>query len=271
MKPLNLNNPLVYLVGGFLIAFSIYLFVHMFEGGGKLQEAADSYRAGENAKTIAERQEAFNNALKLYKELEAEYHPIYGNGKLYYDIANTFFQLGQYGQAAYYYYQAEELMPRSEDVQQNLKQALMKLGNYYAPQESVFKKIFFFHNYLSLPERLQLFFVMALATLALSSAYIWSRRRILKGFIALAGFICLIFFISVCYSRYFEPVEGVVVQAVSLYRDAGTQYAKVKKEPVLAGTKVEVLAVLKEGKWLKILTPDGTLGYLPANSTRVIE
>jgi tetratricopeptide (TPR) repeat protein len=239
---------------------------------GPRKEAYESYLAGEQAKTIAERQDAFNKSLKLYSDLASENHPTYGSGKLYYNLGNSYYQLGEYGLAAANYYQAAALRPRSEDVQQNLKQTLKKLGIKNPPQESVFKRIFFFHSYFSLPERLEAFFILGLITWILGSIFIWTgyRLRWLKGLMALTATLSILFLLSSFYTHYVEPLEGVIVNPSVLYRDAGTQYAKVQEDPVGAGIKVEVLSVLQEGQWVKILTPDGVLGFVPADSIRII-
>ena len=240
------------------------------ETKSQLKEAQAEYFKGETAATLGKRQDAFNKALAFYTDFESQYHPIYGNGKLYYNIANSYFQVGEYPWAILYYYRAHALMPRSNKVTDNLEVTLQKVGITAKKEKSVFDKIFFFHKNLSLPERLQTFFTLALFALAFSSLYIWKRNQWLKKGAILATLLSGVFLCSLGYSHYIASTEGVIVRSTALYRDAGYQYAKVIEEPVLSGNKVVILDTTADGKWLKIFTPDGDLGYVPNESIRVI-
>jgi len=251
----------------FFAAIAMFFLRH---DDSRLSEADKSYSEGESTQTIYLRQKAFNHALDLYLALETEYQPRYGNGKLYYNIGNTFFQLGQYPWAVLYYERASYLQPRNEKVQRNLMRAQDKLQLSRPGTESVFAKVFFFHTYLSVPERLQIFAIVTLTAFFLSSAWIWYRNRWFKNGLILALVILFVMLMSLGYSRYLSPVEGVLVQSVNLRRDAGEQYAKAGKQPVPAGTTVEVLNVIPDGSWLKVITPAGDLGYVSQDAIRMV-
>lgn len=268
---------LAYLVMGFSVALVLYLMTQGFPSLSKtedstkeIEEAEKDYAEGEKATVIAERKTNFNKALKTFILLETKYQPVYGNGKLYFDIANTYYQLGEYPQSVYYYERALALNPRKEETRANLSLVLEKLNIKPAGEESVFSKVFFFHYFLSLPERLTLFFIFGMATILLLSAFIWTRWRWLHFLIALTALAAFLLLSSVSYSRYFAPIEGVIVQAAVIYRDAGEQYAKATDKPISPGLKVEVLDKRQGGRWLKILTPEGTLGYVKQEAVRVI-
>ncbi|MCC5709535.1 hypothetical protein LH488_27915, partial [Klebsiella pneumoniae] len=79
---------------GLLAALFFYLILPHYPS--QSDEAYQSYVEGEKAQTIADRKTQFNHALTLYKDLDNKYHPDFGNGKLFYNIANTYFQLGEY-------------------------------------------------------------------------------------------------------------------------------------------------------------------------------
>lgn len=267
-----ISSPIFFIIAGLLIALVPFLIVNFFNNTeSQLKEAYTSYTAGENAKTLGERKDAFNRALTLYTSLEKENEPIYGDGKLYYNIGNTYYQLEEYPWAILYYYRALSLMPGNEKVLNNLKMALNKMKISQSLEPDIYEKIFFFHSTYSLPERLRFFFLFGVLSLVLLSAYIWRPLRILSALALFAGTISLIFFVSTIFTHYISPIEAVIVQPASLHRDAGDQYAEVKKEPVAAGTKVEVLAITSNGKWLKILTPDGILGYVSNAQIRLIQ
>lgn len=235
-----------------------------------LNEAHASYLVGEKAKTIAERKAAFNKSLALYSYFETKYNPNYGNGKLFYDIGNNYFQLGEYPEAIYYYYKSLKLMPRNEEAQDNLNSALQKAGIPSATLLTLFERTFFFHNLLSLPERFQLFFVLSVLLIGLICAYIWKASSWNKKAIILVAICCACILLSIGYTRYFSPIDAVIVRSTLLYRDAGEQYAKVSDQPIEPGNKVRVLEILQGGLWLKVITPNGDLGYISYSVARII-
>lgn len=267
-----LSSPFSFLLVGLFIALIPYLLTSLFnKKEQQLNEAYKNYTDGESARTVGERKDAFNRALDLYTDLEKKNKPTYGNGKIYYDIANTYFQLEEYPWSILYYYRALNLMPGNDRVVNNLKIALTKVGLNTDIEPQIFEKIFFFHTTYSLPQRLRLFFLFGALALGLLSIHLWWPKRLLASLGLFAGVISSIFFLSILYTHYMAPIEAVIVQATTLHRDAGEQYAQVKKEPVTAGTKVEVLSTNQNGQWLKILTPDGVLGYVLNSQIRLIQ
>lgn len=233
------------------------------------KQADTAYSEGEKASSIAQRQESFNRALKLYEELETTYDPTFGDGRLYYNIGNTYFQLEQYPWAVLYYYRALALRPRDGRIEQNLEVAQNKLGLKPDDQISTIQKLLFFRTYLSLPEQLQLLIVLGIILCVLLSLRIWKPYS-LKYPIYLVLILWIIMLVNVGYTRYYAPIEGVVLRSAALYRDAGEEYAKVSGKPILSGSKVQVVDVVQDGKWLKVLSPTGEVGYLPVTSISII-
>lgn len=272
-----MERVFIYLLTGFVAASAIYLLVQGLpaeplpdDPASMLHEADQFYRTGETAKTVDERKKAFNQALERYSELEQKYQPEFGNGKLYYNIANTYFQLDDLPQSIYYYTRALELSPRDPAARRNLAQAQYKLKLPVAPPPTLSWKSIASASFLSLPERLNLFFWTILLLFVLASFYIWNRSRWLKPLIGIVAAGSLVMLSSLIYSRYIAPQEAVLIHPSNLYRDAGTQYAKVMPEPLQAGLKVEVVNVRESGSWLKILTSDGSLGYVPVDAIKLL-
>ena len=243
----------------------LYLTLRGTTVDSQLTKAYTSYTEGERDTTNAGRKGAFNNSLQLYSELEKSYSPTFGNGKLYFNIANSFFQLEQYPWAIYYYNEAQNLRPRDSRVVQNLQIAQKKQGIPVDKKESSFP------FRLSLPEKLQLFFISSLLTFGLASIQIWSYgqfwRKLAFGF----GGIAFLLFLNLMYVQYVEPLQGILVDSASLHRDAGEQYAKVSEKPLSSGIKIEVLDTKEHGEWLKIQTPDGQIGFVQKNAIRIID
>jgi tetratricopeptide (TPR) repeat protein len=265
--PYRISLPLVGCSLVIIVMITLFL---IRQDDPRLAKADESYRRGEAAKTIAERKHAFNEALQLYQELEMDYHPKFGTGKLYYNIGNTYFQLEEYPWAILNYLRAQMLMPRNEKVTSNLAIAQAKLSIEKTTSKSAFSNVFFFYSYLSLPERLQVFFCLCLLAFCFSSAAIWIANTWLRRIMWISLFFMGIVLLSIAYTQYFSPLNAVLVQSSDLYRDAGRQYAKVGETPVPAGIQVEVIDTLSNGKWLKIVTPTGDIGFIPNEVIRIL-
>lgn len=255
----------------FVFIFSLLAFVFFYRGhfSNKIvQKAYEAYQKGEMSKNREERIFAFNNALQLYMQIDQEYHPSFGDGKLYYNIANSYFQLSQYPYAVLYYYRALALRPEDERVKQNLHLALEKLRLERA--ESPIWKDTIFLQIFPLTRRLQFFALSTLLFFVFLSGYIWKAKRVFKWLTQV--FLVLLIFLSasIVYTTYLSPIEGVILHATTLYRGAGLEYNKVAESPVPSGQKVTVLEVIKEGHWVKITTPDAVFGYVPANAIELI-
>jgi len=271
MKKL-LRDPFILIIAGILLWIAFH-FVNMFwnqETTSLMNGAQKSYEQAENETNAVKRKAAFNHSLESFLALEKKYSPTMGNGKLYYDIGNNFFQLEEYPWAILYFDKAAVLRPRDDRVEQNLLAAQSKLQIAPKKEDSPIKKVFFFHNYLSIPERLQLFVALGIVALLFASLYLWLDNRwsnwLMEIFLGLGTILLL----SLAYSYYFSPVEAVLVKSSALYRDAGEQYAKVKEEPVASGNKVTVLDQTDSGKWMKVQTSDGSVGYIPYEAVRII-
>ncbi len=235
-----------------------------------IQGIENDYRAGEKAKSPAERKEAFNHSLESLLILEEKFSPTYGNGLLYLHIANNFFQLEDYPKAILYYNRAISLRPRDDNAQKLLSAAQAKLNISEIKNKSLFKRMFFMNGYLSLPERLQLFTLFGILTLAAASAYLWIKRQWNYHAFVVSLVCCSLILLGLIAEYYFSPLEGVLIRSSSLFRDAGEQYAKVIDDPLPSGQKVIVLSVSPSGKWLKIETSNGVMGYVPFESMQMI-
>ncbi len=253
--------------------FTLLIFVIMFfcsillaEEKNTLQTAYQTYLMGEKAEVVSDRVEAFNKALADYTELEKQYPP---NPKLYFNIANNYFQLGEYGSALLYYYRAERLAPRDEQIQSHIKLAQNKAK--VSANLNPFKPANFFSlgHLLVLNERMYLFaFFTIVATIA-GSIVIWEKSKYVKTIRNISLAFALVFLASVTYS-YFSKPQAVLIQSSLLTCDAGEQYAPITKEPVLNGQRVRVLGCSKDGLWLKVELTTGEKGYISYKVARII-
>ncbi len=253
-----------------LLALSAYYtyFVCKTNPPELMETAYVNYVTGEKSQTIAERTEGFNRALTAYQALDNDYHPIFGSGKLYYNLANTLFQLEQFPWAELYYYRSLKLTPRDERVTQNLNITLNKLEQPVISQNTVWGNILLIGTLISLPEALQIFALLAILCFVFASLILWSSNPLWKPLLVLT--LCGLLYMGTClaYQRYFASIEGIIVKATPIYRDAGTQFAYVQNKPIPAGQKVEVLNT--NGQWIKVSLPQGAIGYVPIDSIRII-
>lgn len=257
------------LVGVGLILVAIVLFYLNHRTNSTLDSVETLYEKGERALTVGERREFFNQALAEYIQLENTYHPMMGTGKLYYNIANNYFQLGQYPLAIYYYKEARSLRPRDERVTLNLAMAEKNLGVAVKETEQPFRKLLFFYYDLSVPEQLQLLsFFLIVCFLALS-AQIWTPKKYWKKIAFFSGLAAAILLGSLMYTYYFAPIQAIMLQGSDLYKGAGKHYARVTENPIPSGVEVEVLESLEEGQWLKVVAPDGAFGYVPSDVVKL--
>lgn len=233
----------------------------------RLDEAYGLYVQAERAESNQERALKFNEALSAYAEVEAEYPR---QGQLLFNIANCYFQLGEYGWASLYYWRALELYPRDKRILYNLRVNAEYAG--LAPFGAVgpLDGLLFLHSKLSQGERVQVVFVLTLLGFVFWSSWVATRFGILRFFGNVLMVSIILGLLSLAYSQYLAPIEAVLVQAAPLHKDAGAHYAEVLSKPALAGTKVRVLEVREEGNWLKIETPEGIVGFVSSDRLRII-
>lgn len=236
----------------------------------RLQQAQEAYVKGETATTIFSRKEAFNKALDLFLQLERDYHPEFGNGKLSFDIGNTYFQLEEYPLALLYYRKTENLKPRSDIVKRNLLQTYQKL-ELKPPNTTGLVNTLSLKPWLSLPERLQLTSITALLALIFASVWIWTKKRWSKQAFFISLFILVPLVLALAFTHYLSPIEAVLIRSSDLRRDAGMEYAKVSEHPLKKGSPLEVIGISPNRKWVKVATPEGQFGYLPNEAIRLID
>lgn len=257
-------------IGIFLVAV-VYLFVsHFSNTQEELKKAEDSYTFGEQAKTIADRKDGFNQALAIYLELNNRFNPSYGNGKLYFNIANTYFQLEEFPLAVYYYTKAKNLRPRDENVKRNLELTLRKIGLEYKEKSSFMRDFILLQTFLSLPYRLCILFSLTIVLFILCSTRIFVANKYLNSAIIVFGLSSILILASIFDSLFLQATQAIITKPVQLSRDAGEQYAKVMDQPVPAGSLVEVVDVVNGGLWLKITTEEGIFGFVPYSSAKLL-
>lgn len=234
----------------------------------RLDDAYRIYVAGERAQSNQERSQRFNEALSLYSVLANEYPNV---GELQFNTANAYYQLGEYGWAILHYYRALSDLPREERVLNNLNIAAQKAGVPGKAGTTPTEYLLYPHYRMSIGERIETTFLLSLLAFLCWSAYIWGGSGVLRGLATLLTTLAAGILLSLAISQYAAPIEAIVVRSATLHTDAGKHYAEVMERPVLAGSKVIVLEVNEDGRWLKIATPQGIVGFAENDRLRIID
>jgi tetratricopeptide (TPR) repeat protein len=228
-----------------------------------LQEAQTNYQQGEKATTYEERKIAFNHALSLYHTLEQGYP----SPDIDQALADTYFQLGEYAWAILYYQRALKYNTHNALLISHLEQAQKKLGlsKDRSPYQDKWTEPFYI-----LSQQTQLLFWVIFLTFVTLSCLIWLSfpwiRKLAIGSATLLGLLLANFL----FFYYFTPLEGILVKTTGLYRAPDRNQPQLTNEPLLAGSKVQVLQITPDGNWLKIENAQGIIGYLPTLNLRLI-
>ncbi|WP_068471378.1 SH3 domain-containing protein [Candidatus Protochlamydia phocaeensis] len=252
------------------IYYAFFLLHPLFDllGSSLLEEANLNYQKGEQAASYPERKKAFNQALKLYLQLEEQEGG--SSSALNQALADTYFQLGEYPWSILYNYRALKLDPGNSLILSHLALAKEKLGLDPAPPSYSRLYNFAFTPFLSFPHRFELIFWALLATLLTGSMAIWWNKTFLNYLFAFSSLSAFLLLSNVLLTFYFGPIEAILVRSTGLYRAPDIQFSQLSSQPLLTGSKVRVANIEEQGTWLKIITDQGQVGYIPAFAARLI-
>lgn len=215
------------------------------------------------ATTIYERKENLNLALQELLNAPSD-------ASVYRNTAKVFQLLGETPWAIYYTYKAMKLEPRNHQLEEELDKGIAVASLPERVKENPFGPLIRWHQILSQGEKFQLLFVGLVALFILTSVWIWQGSKVLRIPILLLGLLCALMASSLLYSRYGEPLEGILVAPAALYREPDAKALLVKDSPLPAGLKLEVLDERDEGRWLKVKTDQGEYGYVRYQPIRLI-
>lgn len=217
-------------------------------------------------------------ARSLYLQAAMRYERIISkggiyNGKLYYNIGNTYFRIKDVGRAILNYRRALQYIPNDPKIRQNLTYARNKrLDKIDEPQNTeVFKTLFFWHYDLSTSVKILLFGIFF--------AFIWllagGRRFVRKSALGWALFLSVVLTMMVGGSLVAEAVSlhrvkpGVIIDTSVITRKGNSEtYAPSFTEPLHSGTEFNLLE--KRGTWFYIKLPDGRTCWVPEKSVELV-
>lgn len=195
------------------------------------------------------------------------------NGKLYYNIANTYFRIGDLGRAILYYRRAQLIMPGDTNLRQNLSYARSKRIDKIpqAQQTRILKTLFFWHYDLSLKTRLSLFVVFFAAVWTCASIRLFKRRSAINWALGISVILAVIFLGSLCAQAVIQHrnVQGVILAPEVIARKGNAQtYQPSFEQPLHAGTEFKLLE--DRSGWYNIELPDGRTCWVQSKTTGLI-
>ena len=194
---------------------------------------------------------------------------------LYYNLGNAYFKNSDVASAILYYEKALKLAPNDDDIAYNLGIANSMIVDKIDRVPELFFKSWwnYFYNIfnadtwtvISIVSWFILVFFIGMFILAKTRA---SRKLAFYfGMLFLLGSIATVGLSSQKYYYTLEHQEAIIFTQTVTVKSSPTMNA-VDLFVVHEGTKVRVMDELQE--WVKIKIPDGSVGWLPANSLKEI-
>jgi len=228
--------------------------------------------AGCSSDTLhSELTQLYKQANQLYEKKEylkaAEIYELLAskirNGNVYYNLGNTYFKLGQRGKAILYYERAKRLMPRDKDIRRNLRYAIsLNEDKQFAPFSSIV------NNLITTNELTFLSFWISLFSAAAVIVHILFDEAQIKKIAYRAMFILgctfLLCFIILILSVHTSGIPSAIVLIPEIAAKSAPDEGSAVLFSLHEGTMVEIKKI--QGRWAKIILPDGTEGWVVSNA-----
>ena len=258
-----------------------------------IASAAAAARAGELAPMervalLVEADKAFQDAVNSENDWEAEanYRKAINawerladdgirNGRLHYNLANTYFRLGEPALAILHYRRALRLMPGDSRIISNLRFARTRLHDKIdvSGKRALARSLFFWHYDTSLKARSISALVFYVLVWVLLAAVIFLRRRALRWMLAGAVAVTIALAASCLVSGLMRSDEGVVTaEQVTIRKGSGLSYEPKYEAGLHSGAEFTVIERRGTGRncWLHIKLADGKAGWIPASACEII-
>jgi len=230
-----------------------------------LADAEISYNTGMNATTISEKEAAFNRSVTLYQHILPNIQTNNGKAKLFFNLANSLYQLKNYHWAALYYYKSLHYNAGNTDTQKNLERTLEKLS-----VDGDFENTSIVHNDFIFASALHVLLGLTIFLFISCSLYIWLKNKWLKFPLVILTSSWVMLGAYTGYIQYTTPIEGLIIEATLLYRLPNQPIAQITEDPLISGRKVQVTEYTTNSEWIQIILPTGKTGFIPKKNMRLI-
>ena len=195
------------------------------------------------------------------------------NGKLFYNLGNVYFRLGDLGKAVLNYRRAEKWIPHDANLQQNLGFARSRCTDSIEakPQARLFQTLFFWHYDTGFFTRTLLFLVFFNGIWVCAGVYLFRRAAGLRLAMAAFAVLSLLFAGSLAVNAYQEsrwPAGVILAEEVTTRKGDSTTFEPAFKAPLHAGTEFTLLE--KRAGWYHIELPDGQRCWIPESAGEVV-
>ncbi len=253
---------------------------------GQIAEA--SFTDQDKAETLTEANRFFHEANEnltgnpakaheLYKKALLRYERLVNegvrNGKLFYNIGNTYYRLDDIGRAILNYRRAELFIPADPDFKESLDFVLTKRRDTIEEKQKkqVLKTLFFWHYDIPARVKLWLFAILYSAGF-IAGTYKLIKYRSLSGWwIGAPLFFSLLLGGSVLIERKAkaESRMGVLVDyEVTARKGDGDSYQPSFEAPLHAGTEFRLIE--DRGQWFHVELGDGRRCWIKARSGELV-
>ena len=195
------------------------------------------------------------------------------NGKLLYDLGNTYFQMDDLGKAILNYRRAELLLGNDANLEYNLEQARSAVTSQLPRHDAdvLYERLLFWHHDFSFSLRLTIFAICWIALWAV--LYVCLRRPVAywNYWAGCCFTIALLFGASLAYDLYATPGsdQGVILSDDIVVRKGDSEgYEPKFNEQLNAGVEFDLLE--SRPNWLHIELTDGQSGWIPATDAAMI-
>jgi len=236
-------------------------------------EAKQSFRqASDLAATDPEQAKVLYRKAALRLERIAQEGNIH-NGKLYYNIGNAYFRIGNIGRSILYYRRALQLIPNDVNLQQNLNYARSKRTDQIEErqQKKILKTLLFWHYDFSAKTRLSLFAICINVFCLFSSLRLFWKKSGFLWFMGINVGLSLLLLGSFSFEALSqsENSSGVILADEVIARKGNSEtYEPSFEAPLHAGTEFELVETRED--WYHINLLDGRKCWLPQHSVGLI-
>lgn len=185
------------------------------------------------------------------------------SAELYFNLGNSYFELGDYGQALLYYRRAGQFSPRDETIQANIEriralrrdyqQQSVHWGDYIADATAIFLR---WDEMLWLGGLAWGYGCFLIGYGLVKPSFRRQRTLIVINF-------CIVGVILMCvgvryYSTTYRPEAIITAPSAPVMSGASQDYLTLYT--LYAGAELRIVA--REGGWARLILPDGSSGWL---------
>ncbi len=232
------------------------------EGNDLFREANESAQADRSAAEML-----YLKAILRYERIVQEGG--IRNGKLFYNIGNSYFRMNDVGRAILNYNRAALYTPHNADLRQNLEFARSRrLDDIPVPQtRKILQTIFFWHYDVSTRVRSAIFLGGFLLCWIALGVKLVLKRPIFKRAAWVGGMVAVLFLASLSIETRAQQHSnlGVIVKPdVTARKGNSNSYKPSFTEPLHAGTEFSILE--ERSDWVHVELMDERRCWLPAES-----